>query len=175
MYSFGRIVEGKRDYSGIAVAGKAGRREDGRFRMSEKIESFRQLNVYKAAKKIAIEIFDLTKKFPVEEKYSLIDQMRRSSRAVCANLAEAWRKRRYIAAFISKLNDCEAECSETQVWLEFARDFGYIDMNTFEKLDTACDSVIGMLVKMSCNPEKWTYCTREDQASYEISDKEVIS
>lgn len=76
---------------------------------------------------------------------------------MCANLAEAWRKRRYAAAFVSKLNDSESECSETQVWLEFACAFGYLDQNVFSKLDEKCDHVTAMLVQMSCNPERWTY------------------
>ena len=125
--------------------------------MGEKITTFRQLNVYKISKKIALEIFMLTKEFPMEEKYSLTDQIRRSSRSVCANIAESWRKRRYLAAFIAKLNDCECECTETQVWLEFAQEFGYIDEQTFERLDSECDKVNSMLVKMSRTPEMWTY------------------
>jgi four helix bundle protein len=95
--------------------------------MAEKIRHFRELNVYRLAKETAMEIFRLSKQFPVEEKYGLTDQIRRSSRSVCANLAEAWRKRKYRAAFISKLNECESECSETQVWLELANDCGYIN------------------------------------------------
>jgi four helix bundle protein len=134
--------------------------------VSEKIENFRELNVYKLAKGVALEIFNASKTFPSEEKYSLTDQIRRSSRSVCANLAEAWRKRRYEAAFIAKLNDCEAECSETQVWLEFAMEFGYINKAVFKKLDDTCDKVSRMLVKMSCSSEKWIYAVKEDCASY---------
>jgi four helix bundle protein len=141
-----------------------GRKGDGT--VSEKIESFRDLNVYKLTKGVAIEIFNASKTFPSEEKYSLTDQIRRSSRSVCANLAEAWRKRRYEAAFIAKLNDCEAECSETQVWLEFAMEFGYLRKDVFEKLDDACDRVSRMLVKMSCSAEKWIYVVKEDCAEY---------
>lgn len=135
--------------------------------MNEKIKHFRELNVYKSAKAVALEVYTLSKKFPSEEKYSLTDQIRRSSRSVCANLAEAWRKRRYTAAFIAKLNDCEAECSETQVWLEFATEFGFIDAATFNKIDSECDRIIAMLVKMSLQVDRWTYEVKEDLAEYE--------
>ena len=84
------------------------------------IRHFRELDVYKLAMGAAIEIFELTKRFPVEERYSLTDQVRRCSRSVCANIAEAWRKRRYSNAFISKLCDAEAEAAATEVWLEWA-------------------------------------------------------
>jgi four helix bundle protein len=136
--------------------------------MSEKIRHFRELNVYSVAKVAALEIYALSKTFPVEEKYSLTDQIRRSSRSICANLAEAWRKRRYPAAFIAKLNDCEAECSETQVWLEFAMEFSFITIETFEKLDKEYDKIIAMLVKMSHNPDQWSYSVKEDPADYTI-------
>ena len=84
-----------------------------------KIESFRELRVYQVAMDAAMEIFNISKTFPPEEKYSLTDQVRRSSRSVCSNLGEAWRKRRYKAAFIAKINDAETESCETQIWLEF--------------------------------------------------------
>lgn len=85
-----------------------------------KILSYRELRVFRSAMDLTMEIFELTKSFPPEEKYSLTDQIRRSSRSVCANIAEAWRKRRYKAAFIAKINDSETEACETQVWLELA-------------------------------------------------------
>ena len=125
--------------------------------MSEKICHFRELRVYKLAKEIAFEIFELTKECPPTEKYLLIDQIRRASRSVCTNIAEAWRKRRYPAAFIAKLNDSEGECSETQVELEFSLDYKYIDESTFKRLDEKCDRVTAMLVQMSNQPEKWSY------------------
>ena len=84
-----------------------------------KIESFRELRVYQVAMDAAMEIFNISKTFQPEEKYSLTDQVRRSSRSVCSNLGEAWRKRRYKAAFIAKINDAETESCETQIWLEF--------------------------------------------------------
>ena len=94
--------------------------------MPKKISVHRDLEVYKKAFDAAMQIFDLSRSFPKEETYSLTDQIRRSSRSVCANLAEAWRKRRYEKAFISKLSDSESEAAETQVWLEFATKCGYI-------------------------------------------------
>src|SRR5919108_1374395 len=95
--------------------------------MASKIQSHRDLDVYRKAFDTAMNIFELSKSFPKEETYSLTDQIRRASRSVCANLAEAWRKRRYEAAFISKLSDVEAEVAETQVWIEFAVKCGYYD------------------------------------------------
>src|SRR5437763_11159625 len=95
--------------------------------MGQKILSHRDLQVYQKAMATAMDLFELSKSFPREETYSLTDQIRRSSRSVCANLAEAWRKRRYEAAFIAKLSDAESESAETQVWLEFAVQCGYAD------------------------------------------------
>ena len=87
---------------------------------------FKDLIVYQKAYQLAMEIFHISKKFPAEEKYSLTDQIRRSSRSVCSNLAEAYRRRKYKAHFLSKLTDCESENSETEVWLDFSRDCQYI-------------------------------------------------
>jgi four helix bundle protein len=91
------------------------------------IRDFRELEVYRLALEAAMRIFQISKAFPAEEKYSLTDQMRRCSRSVCANIGEAWRKRRYPNAFVSKLSDAEAEAAETQVWLELATRCGYLD------------------------------------------------
>lgn len=125
--------------------------------MSERkfVTHFRELDVYSLARNAANCIYEMSKAFPSEERYGLTSQIRRSSRSVCANLAEAWRRRRYRAAFIAKLNDCESECSETQVWLEFAKDCGYMDKETFENLDEKCEQVIGMLVNMITHADKW--------------------
>ena len=100
--------------------------------------------------------FELSKDFPKEERYSLTDQIRRSCRSVCANIAEAWRKRRYPNAFIGKLNDSEAEAAETQVWLEFAVKCGYLSPAHGAKISTAYDNVLGKLVNMIVHPEQWT-------------------
>ena len=100
-------------------------------------------------------IYQLSKSFPAEEKFSLTDQIRRSSRSVCANLAEAFRKRRYPKNFVSKLSDCEAEAAETHVWLDFALACEYVTIEDYEKLYKEYDMILGMLVKMIVEPEKW--------------------
>jgi four helix bundle protein len=121
-----------------------------------KINTHKELRVYQLAFDLSMKIFELTKKFPNEEKFSLTDQVRRSSRSVCANLAEAFRKRRYPKNFVSKLSDCEAEAAESRVWLEFSLACKYIDNNQYEELYKQYDMVIGMLVKMIIEPEKWS-------------------
>jgi four helix bundle protein len=103
----------------------------------------------------AMEIFELTRDFPVEERYSLVDQIRRSSRSVCANLGEAWRKRRYPKHFVSKLSDAESEAEETRVWLEIAHRCGYISEAQASELDAQFDRIIAQLVTMSTNPDQW--------------------
>ncbi|MBD2346516.1 four helix bundle protein [Anabaena subtropica] len=103
----------------------------------------------------AMKIFELSKKFPVEERYSLTDQIRRSSRSVCANLAEAWRKRRYEAAFIAKLNDCEAEAAETQTWIEFAVKCNYMNVEIGREVYANYNQVLSGLVNMINNPSPW--------------------
>lgn len=120
-----------------------------------KIATHKDLRVYQLAFVKAMEIYTISKLFPVEEKYSLTDQIRRSSRSVCANLAEAFRKRRYPKNFVSKLSDCEAEAAETQVWLDFALACDYITIEDYEKLYKEYDMILGMLVKMIVEPEKW--------------------
>lgn len=122
-----------------------------------KIRSHRQLDVYHIAFDAAVEIYNLSKSFPKEETYSLTDQLRRSSRSVCANMAEAFRKRKYPKHFVSKLSDSEAEAAETQVWLDFALEFKYIIKEEFETLDSKYERIIGKLVNMAAHPEKWSY------------------
>ncbi len=119
------------------------------------IRHFRELEVYQLAMTSAMRIFEISKQFPKEEKYSLTDQIRRSSRSVCANIAEAWRKRRYPNAFISKLSDAEAECAETQVWLEFSIKCGYLDVALANELDSSYDKIMGKLVNMLTRPDQW--------------------
>ena len=108
------------------------------------------------ATQAALLIFELTKSFPPEEKYSMTDQARRSSRFVCSNIAEAWRKRKYPAHFVSKLSDSAGEADETRVWLDFALHCKYIDHETYEDMDARYDVIIGQLFKMMSEPEKWT-------------------
>jgi four helix bundle protein len=129
--------------------------------MSQKIESHRDLQVYQKAFAAAMELFEFSKSFPTEETYSLTDQVRRSSRSVCANLAEAWRKRRYQNAFISKLNDAESEAAETQVWIEFAVRCGYLHRDHAEPLYRIYEEVLRTLVGMITHPETWVINGRQ--------------
>ena len=121
----------------------------------ESIKSHEDLVVYQMAFEAAMEIFNLSKTFPIEERYSLTDQIRRSSRSVCANLAEAWRKRRYKAAFIAKLSDSEAEAAETQVWLKFAVKCQYLDIEKGRELYGIYNQVLSGLVTMINNSNRW--------------------
>jgi four helix bundle protein len=123
--------------------------------MSQKIITHSDLEVYKRSFDSAMQIFELSKRFPKEEVYSLTDQIRRSSRSVCANLAEAWRKRRYEGAFKSKLNDVEAEAAETQTWLEFAVACGYLDCRLGSSLQTTYDGILATLVGMINHSDTW--------------------
>jgi len=120
-----------------------------------KIKNYRELRVFQSAIELSMEIFELSKIFPSEEKYSLTDQIRRSSRSVCANIAEAWRKRRYKAAFISKINDCETEACETQVWLELAWRCKYLSEEKTNELIERYNHLISQLVLMINNADKW--------------------
>lgn len=122
---------------------------------SNNIRSYRELRVYQTAFQAAMRLFELTKTFPAEERYSLVDQVRRSSRSVCANLAEAWRKRRYEGHFVSKLTDAESEAEETRVWLEFATHCGYLKAGTAHELDKVYDQILAQLVKMHSAPSRW--------------------
>ena len=120
-----------------------------------KIQSYRELRVYQSSMDLAMEIFELSKSFPAEEKYSLTDQIRRSSRSVCANIAEAWRKRRYKAAFISKINDSETEACETQVWLEIAWRCKYLSEEKTNEIIERYDHLLSQLVLMINDADKW--------------------
>ena len=120
-----------------------------------KILRHQDLKVYRKAFELAMKIFEISKTFPKAETYSLTDQIRRSSRSVCSNLAEAWRKRRYEAAFVSKLNDVEGEAAETQTWLEFAVRCKYIDRSIARELFLGYEETLGMVVSMINRPEVW--------------------
>ncbi len=128
------------------------------------IKSHVELEVYQISFEAAMQVFEASKKFPVEERYSLTDQIRRSSRSVCANLAEAWRKRRYMAAFVAKLNDSEAEAAETQTWLNFAVSCEYMDKELAREIYRTYDQVLGKLVNMIDNPEPWLIKTKRARA-----------
>jgi four helix bundle protein len=127
----------------------------------KKINTFHDLDVYQMAMDGAMKIFEITKVFPPEERYSLTDQIRRSSRSVCANICEAWRKRRYKMAFISKLSDAETEASETQVWAEFASRCGYLEESFFNKINSYYDNIVGKLVIMINNPTPWLLISKD--------------
>jgi four helix bundle protein len=140
-----REVIKQRDEPGVGRTGEPGKL----------IENFKELRVYQGAMDAAMKVFELTKSFPAEEKYALVDQIRRSSRSVCANLAEAWRKRRYHAAFVAKLSDAESEACETQVWIEFARKCRYLEPSTSAELDKLYDHLTAQIVHMIDHSPKW--------------------
>jgi four helix bundle protein len=125
-----------------------------------------QLDVYKLAVEAAMEIFELSKKFPPEERYSLTDQVRRSSRSVSVQVAEAWRRRKYEAVFVNKLNESEGEAAETQGWLEYAVKCGYLDRGAGRKLHRAYDHVMGKLVIMGNRPEIWVLQKKRSSPAY---------
>ena len=129
------------------------------------IKSFKELDVWRNAMDAAMLIFKLTRAFPAEERYSMTDQIRRSSRSVAANIAEAWRRRRYRAAFLNKLNESECEAAETQTWVEFALRCGYIDRDFSEQLSENYDRIIGQLVKMAVQADKWVIAESENEYS----------
>lgn len=131
---------------------------------------FNELRVYQAGFQSAMKIFESSKNWPKEEKYSLVDQIRRSSRSVCANIAEAWAKRLYVANFVSKLSDAHAEALETKVWLDFAMACQYVDKKLHDELYGEYENIIGGLVKMISNPDAWCGPSplHEEQAEYEV-------
>ena len=129
----------------------------------QNIRSYKELRVYQGAIDAAMRIFEITKRFPPEEKFSMVDQMRRASRSVCSNIGEAWRKRRYPAHFASKLSDSEGEASETQVWLDLAVRCKYISVTEAAELEQTYDGILGQLVRMIEHPEQWTIRTRINQ------------
>jgi four helix bundle protein len=126
--------------------------------MSEKILSFKDLRVYKSAFELQQEIFKISKRFPAEERYALTDQVRRASRSIGANLAEAWQKRRYVAHFVSKLTDADGEQAETQHWLDTAAACDYVSEKEHLGLLEKCSRIGKMLGTMLAKPEK--FCQR---------------
>jgi four helix bundle protein len=123
----------------------------------ERIRTHHDLRVFQLSFEAGMEIFRFSKNFPKEEKYSLTDQIRRSSRSVSGNIAEAWRKRRYQKAFIAKLSDSEGEAAETQVWLDYALACGYLNKEDYNMLFNKYDHILSMIVNMTNHPEKWTF------------------
>lgn len=121
------------------------------------IRTHRELKVFVLSFEAGVAIYNLSKTFPKEELYSLTDQMRRSSRSVSANIAEAFRKRRYKKAFILKLSDAEGEAAETQVWLDYAIEFGFLEKNQYDHLYDQYDHILSMISKMIQDSDKWTW------------------
>ena len=124
--------------------------KDDKVKLAKRVQD---LEVYKLSLETAMKIFEITKSFPLEEKYSLTDQIRRSSRSVCTNLAEGWRKRKYKAVFVNKLLDAAQEAAETQTWLEFAERCGYISGETFDGLYEKYEHIFAMLNNMEKKAE----------------------
>ena len=120
-------------------------------------QGYKDLKVFQLAYKLAMEIFEITKSFPIEEIYSLTDQIRRSSRSVPANFAEAWKKRKYPKLFVSKLIECSGEASETEVWLDFCKDLQYLSIEKYKILIELYGEIGKMLHGMINYPEKFTY------------------
>lgn len=118
-------------------------------------KSHRDLRVYQLAFQSATQIHQITKSFPSEEKYSLTDQIRRSSRSVCANIAEAWRRRKYPKNFVSKLTDSDTEATETLVWLDFALHFSYLTAELHKEISDHYDHICSQLTIMMSQPNKW--------------------
>ena len=116
------------------------------------IKSFRDLIVYQKSLDLAVELFDISRNFPLEEKYSLTDQMRRSLRSIAVNIAEVWAKKIYLRAFVSKLCDALGEEYETEVWLDFAKEHRYIEESAYKNLLERYNEVRKMLVSMIHNP-----------------------
>lgn len=123
--------------------------------MGQTVKDFRELRVYQMAFEAAMEIFEISKRWPKDEKYALVDQIRRSSRSVCANIAEAWRKRRYEASFVSKLSDADTEAAETVVWIEFAAKCGYLNGQNWGALQDRYDHICAQLVTMINQSDQW--------------------
>ncbi len=120
-----------------------------------RLSSHKELIVYQRAFDAAMEIYILTKSFPKEETYSLVDQIRRSSRSVAANLAEAFRRRHYPRMFVAKLIDCESEAAETQAWIDFSSECQYITKPTTEKLNHSYEEILRMITEMKLHPDRW--------------------
>ena len=120
------------------------------------VNSFRDLIVYQKAYKLAMEIFELSRSFPKEEKYSLTDQISRSSRSVTSNIAEAWARKKYIRSFVSKLIDSLGEEYETETWLDYSKDCKYLLPEKYRELSDGYNEVRKILISMINNPEKWT-------------------
>ncbi|MBU4460707.1 MAG: four helix bundle protein [Verrucomicrobia bacterium] len=142
------------------------------------VKSFRELRVYRQAFDLAMAIHRHTKTWPRDERFSLVDQIRRSSRSVFGSIAEAWRKRRYVAHFRSKLSDADSEGAETQAWLEFASALGYMEPSDFADLDAAYERVSAGLSTMISDAERWCHAgstVREPCVAWEMAGEEAVT
>ena len=128
--------------------------------MAQKIQYHWQLEVYQLSVEAAMEIYELSTAFPKEETYSLTDQIRRASRSISGQIAEGWRRRKYEAVFVNKINEAEGEAAETQVWLEYTVKCGYISREDGTRLHKKYDDILGKLINMGNNPEKWVLRSR---------------
>lgn len=117
--------------------------------------TLKDLTVYRKSFELAMQIFEITKIFPAEEKFSLVSQIRRSSRAVCTNLAEGYRKRQYPAHFVAKISDADMENTETRVWLDFSLSCGYISNSMYEEYIATTTEIGKLLNHMMNNPDKY--------------------
>ncbi len=131
------------------------------------VTHFRDLRVYTSAFEAGMQIYELSKNWPKDERYSLTDQIRRSSRSICGPIAEAWRKRRYPAHFVSKLSDGDSEAAATQAWLDFAKRCGYLQVEAFDELNARYEQISGGIVRMMAEPDKW--CFTADRIKEEAS------
>lgn len=139
--------------------------------MAGLVKDFRDLDVFRGSRALAMELFEISKSFPAVERFALTDQVRRSSRSVCANIAEAWRRRRYVASFAAHLNNAEAEAAETQVWLGFAFECGYVSKEAKEKWVQEYDRVLGQLNRMIQDAESW--CPKEAKGAEKAPGRRV--
>lgn len=141
---------------------ETGRQGDGGTGDGERgqIKGYRDLRVWQNAMDAGMAVFAVTKRFPAEERYSMTDQIRRCSRSVAANIAEAWRKRRYKAAFIAKLSDAESEACETQTWIEFALRCGYMESDRAKELETQYEHILSQLVTVINQADRWIVTTK---------------
>jgi four helix bundle protein len=144
--------------------------------MTDQVNDFYDLRVYRSAYRHAMHIFDLSKQWPKAERYALTDQVRRSSRSVCANIAEAWSKRRYESHFVSKLSDAEGEAAETITWLDFAVSCAYLEENEHASLREAYRKIRGGLIRMMKNPDPWCgpSALREPSTNYGVDGKDRV-
>ena len=129
--------------------------------MAQRIQFHWQLDVYQLSVEAAMEIYELSTKFPKEETYSLTDQIRRASRSISGQIAEGWRRRKYEAVFVNKMNEAEGEAAETQVWLEYAVKCNYLSRDDATRLHKKYDEILGKLISMGNNSDKWVLKIRE--------------